>query len=163
MYIGGMMCYFLFREGVDWEDNVFEWMDLRRPEAALGLICSFIAATCTLCYFCAYISRLTSTIVLGQDTTNRICIFVGVLASVFCFMFLMFIEDKIYYLVYALGDFCVIFLAFVLPGVYYLAQFRFMKLGLAAGAILLIVVGLVFAGLLLWMTVPDLNEVWTVA
>jgi hypothetical protein len=159
MYLGGLMSFFMYKDN-DLEDNCFEWMNLRRPEAAIGLGASMIAAACSLAYFCAYISRLCSTLVLGQGTTNVICIFVGVLVCVFCYMFLMFIEDKIYYTVYMLGDFCAILLVFVIPPAYYLAQFKGLNMTMAIGSVILIVAGVAFGGLLFWIALPDLLEVW---
>jgi hypothetical protein len=163
MYLGGLMSYLLFREGEDLENNVFEWLNLRQPEVALGLAASDLAAACTLAYFCAYISRLIITLVLGRDTTNRICTFIGVLATVFTFMYFIFVEYKIYFLVYMLGEFAAIFLGFILPPAYYLAQFRGLNKLLAAGAVTMIVIGLGFAAFLLYTTLPVLKAVWLAA
>jgi hypothetical protein len=155
MYGGGIMSYLLFQEDPDSANSIFAGMNLAQPEAVLGIVASGVTAICTLAYYSAYMARLSTALVLGTEGTNRICNFIGVTASVFGFIFLMFVSDDVSEIVYLIGDLCAIALVFVLPPAFYFVQFKTAISEITVAAAFLMVAGFAFAGVLLYIVLPE--------
>jgi hypothetical protein len=157
-YGGGLLTYFMFLGDLPTDENSFVFMDPKYPEIVIGHICSYIASVATLAYFCAYMARLLTFVLIGYDTDSLICNFIGVVVHFTCALMMTFAGSDGLKIIAAIGDCCSCILAFILPPVYFLVQYKFVQVGRAGLAGLVLIVGLVLGGLLLYLSMVNLGD-----